>query len=67
MTSSGQPEGKDIFPQTGSRKQAAARLRHVLGVPFKSVALKIAERSNSELLDFLGFLIWVSIRLGVLI
>lgn len=38
-----------------------------LGVPFKSVALKIAERSNSELLDFLGSLIRVSIRLGVLI
>lgn len=67
MTSSGQPGGRGYFPSNRIQKTGCCKAQTSLGVPFKSVALKIAERSESELLDFLGSLIRVSIRLGVLI
>lgn len=60
-----QAGGRGYFLLHRIQKTGCCKVLTSLKEPFKSVALKTAQRSNSKLLDFLGSLIQVSIRFSV--
>lgn len=63
----GQPGARGYFPSNRIQKIGCYKAQVSLELPVKSAALKNSTKVNSELLDFLGSLIQVSIKLDVLI